>query len=170
MDVRPLGWGHDGVQPTDLMPRSEGQRVRERLHKERMERPLARLREEVEAAEQSYNGRGEAQVVLGEQLAKVLQEWRKRFEAMNARQGAGEGHHLIMGPLDWLKEMTGIHIRRIHGLVNGEYETVNLTQTELVLMAIDREYLLTDGTLHVIPNPNWSLEKWATYMKERGCI
>lgn len=133
-----------------------------------MERPLARLREEVEAAEQSYNGKGEAQVVLGVQLAKVLQEWREAYDRRN--KGYDPSRDKIMGPMDWLKEMTGIHIRRIHGLVKGEYETVNLSQAELVLMTIDREYLLSNGTIQVIPNPNWSLEKWTAYMERMGCI
>lgn len=150
------------------MARSEAQRVRERLHKERLERPLARLREEVETAEQSYNGKGEAQVVIGYQLAKVLQEWREAFDRRN--EGYDAGRDKIMGSLDWLKEMTGIHVRRIHGLVKGEYPIVNLSQAELVLMAIDKDYLLSNGTIHVIPNPNWSLEKWTTYMERMGCI
>lgn len=150
------------------MARSEAQRIRERLHRERLERPLARLREEVEETERSYNGKGEAQVVLGNQLAKVLQEWRTAFDRRN--EGYDTYRDVIMGPMDWLKEMTGLHIRRIHGLVKGEYEIVPLTQAELVLMAIDKDYLLSNGTIHVIPNPNWSLEKWTNYMKERGCI
>lgn len=139
------------------------------LHRQRTEeRKLARLREEVEAAEQSYNGRGEAQVVIGYQLAKVLQEWRDMFDKRN--EGFDPGRDKIMGPIDWLKEMTGLHVRRIHGLVKGEFPIVGLSQAELVLMAIDKEQLLDNGTIHVIPNPNWSLEKWTTYMEERGCI
>ena len=142
-------------------------KLTQKRHAERMsgERRLAALREEQEAEERRYNGKGEAQVVLGVQLSKVLKEWHDGFK-LHWDEDRGRMH----GPMDWLKEMTGLNVRRCHGLVNGEFPTVSLTQAELVLMAIGREYLLANGELHVIPNPNWSLEKWTTYMEERGCI
>ena len=153
------------------MPRSEAQRVRERLHAERLERSLTRLKEEVAEAERSYNGQGEAQVVLGMQLSGILKEWKEQFKIEHPRyQGGSPFEEIVMGPNDWLKEHTGLHIRRVQGLINGEFPTVSLTQAEVCLMAIGQEHLLSNGTIHIIPNPGWSLDRWIDYMSERGCI
>lgn len=138
-----------------------------RLHAERGERRLAALRAEVEHEERRYNGAGEAQVMLGRQLAKIMQIWRVEWEA--ARDYHIESRK-VMGPLDWLKEMTGIHIRRIHGLMNAEFDFVGESQAELLLIVMNMEHLLKDGTVMFIPNPNWSTEKWIAYMEEQGCI
>lgn len=151
--------------------RTEKAKLRERQHEARMERPLARLREEVEQAEKKYNAAGEPEVVFGKQLAEVLdtwrQDWLKKRTADEQRRGNPDNR--VMGPLDWLKEMTGLHARRIYGLMQAENPYVSLSQAELILMVIDREYLLSNGTIRVVPNPNWSPEKWLAYMEERGC-
>jgi len=140
-----------------------------KLHAQRLapisERRLAALRAEVEAEEKKYGGKGEAQVVFGSQLSDVLKKWEVEFVAKyppDALWGK------VMGPRDWLKEMTGLHVRRIYGLLEGEYRFVSLSQADLLLTVIERSDLLYD-TIHVIPNPNWSPERWLAYMEERGC-
>jgi hypothetical protein len=145
--------------------KTEKAKLRERQHEARMARPLARLREEVEEAEKKYNAAGEPEVVFGKQLAEVLNTWREEW----LKKRDYEKEQRVMGPLDWLKEMTGLHARRIYGLMQAENPYVSLTQAELILMVIDREYLLSNGTIRVVPNPNWSPEKWLAYMEERGC-
>lgn len=145
-----------------------------RRHQERLERPLKDLRAEVEEAEKRYNGSGEAEVVMAKQIAEILEEWAERWMRERnheiERDGWSDQSMTVMGPWDWLKEMTGLHIRRIYGIRQGEFKYVSLTQAELLLQVIDREYLLSNGTVRVIPNPNWTPEKWLDYMKERGCL
>jgi len=141
-----------------------------KLHAQRMAaslsgRRLAELRAEVEAEERKYGGQGEAQVVFGSQLSSVLQKWEAEFAAKYPADGQWRK---VMGPRDWLKEMSGLHIRRIYGLIEGEYKFVSLSQADLILTVIERSDLLYD-TIHVIPNPNWSPERWLAYMNERGC-
>lgn len=149
-----------------------------KLHAERSEKSseLRQLEEESKDLERRRNGGGEAEVVLGSQLAEVLQEWqqlwfKERDPNLSRSSEWGMSYEdRVMGPNDWLTEKTGLNERRIAGFIKGEFKTVPLTQAELVLLAIDKYYLLDNGTIRIIPNPNWSLEKWMDYMKERGCI
>lgn len=132
------------------------------------ERHLADLRAEVEESERRYGGSGEAEVIIGKQLSAVLTEWREAWELKYDFREQSDGR--VMGPIDWLKEMTGVHARRCSGLLHGEYKYVNLSQADLFLTVIDKVNLLTDGTLRIIPNPAWSPERWMAYMEERGCL
>ena len=102
------------------------------------------------------HGKGEAEVVPGYELAMVLRRW------VVQRLALEQSTH------EWLSERTGIHARRISGLINGEFTLVPLSQVDKVLQAIERPDLV--GTdIHVIPNPSWSQERWQEYMAERGC-
>lgn len=151
--------------------KTEKAKLRERQHEARMERPLARLREEVEQAEKQYNATGEPEVVFGKQLAEILTVWKEDWLKKRDwdEQHFGNPENRVMGPLDWLKEMTGINARRIYGLMQAEFPYVSLTQADLVLTVIGKSELLSNKTVHVVPNPNWSPEKWLAYMQERGC-
>lgn len=135
---------------------------------ERAERRVADLRDEAEEEMRQYNGMGQPRVVLGVQLGKVMREWREEWDRKRDPYEQETGR--VMGPIDWLKEMTGIHSRRLYGLMNDEFVTVGETQAELILLVMERQHLLSNGTIHVIPNPNWSLEKWTAYMEDQGCI
>lgn len=124
----------------------------------------------------SFNGlnkSGEAQVVFGAQLAEILKEWRDlwelertEYEQSSYGRPAGSG---VMGPTQYISTQTGIDRRRVSGIVNGEWKFIPLSQADAVLSAIGKDYLI-GGFLHVIPNPNWSMESWVEYMKERGCF
>lgn len=134
-----------------------------KLHEERQ---LKHLREEVEEVEKRYEGRGEAEVVVGAQLSQILQQWKADWhKKYNVYYDNGRA----MGSMDWLKEMTGLNIRRLHGLLVGEYKVVSLSQADLVLTVIGKSDLITHGVIKVIPNPNWSFEHYCEYMQERGC-
>ena len=69
-----------------------------------------------------------------------------------------------------IAEVTGLNPRRIYGIIRNEYKTVGLTTAEKLLMAIDKEDYIASGHVRVIPNPNWSFERWVNYMRERGCV
>lgn len=139
-----------------------------RLHAARQERSLAALRAEVEYEERQYNGRGEPEVVIGKQLVPIIAKWREDWLKQRGVQEQRDG--LVMGPMDWLKEMTGMHIRRISGIAQGEFQFIPVSQADLLLTVMGLGGLLSNGTVMVIPNPNWSPERWLAYMEEKGCI
>lgn len=123
----------------------------------------------------SYNGKGEAEVVPGYQLAEELQAWCKAWLAVRPygmfRQGEERnGGADFVGPVQYLAHETGLDVRQISRLCNNEQVTISYTQAELVLMAIDREYLLSNGSIQVVPNPNWSLERYIEWKEQRGCV
>jgi hypothetical protein len=135
----------------------------EKLHRERIE--PAELKPQ-------YNGRGPAEVVPGFQLSTVLREWIVRYlDGRGISESKLVGDEVAMfGPIQYLSHWTGISVRRVSGICNGEFPNVPYQQAEILLMVIDRDYLLANGEIQVVPNPNWSLEKWMDYMRERGCV
>jgi hypothetical protein len=139
------------------------------LHDQRLEKLSRRLQDGHEAElKRRYNGMGEAEVVLGEQLSNVIRQWVKEWLVDRPRVDQINGR--VMGPMDYLKEQTGIHIRRVQGIANGEFKLVSVTQADSILTVIGKQYMLSNGEIRVIPNPNWSLDRWTDYMRERGCI
>jgi hypothetical protein len=128
-----------------------------KLHNERLEKVKAK-------GQPRYNGSGEAEVVPGYELSEILREWVVRFLAERPLDTNGD----FVGPHAYLSEQTGIHTRRVSGIINGEFTLVPLSQADKLLQAIDRPDCLHQ--IHVIPNPNWSPERWHEYMAERGCV
>jgi len=126
----------------------------------------------------NYNGAGEAEVVPGFQLAKVLQDWTIRYLDGRSKNGSNrignvsfgddedDEAQYMFGPVQYLAHYSGIHIRRVSGICNGEFPMVPLSQADKILQAIERPDLLGD-VVQVVPNPNWSPERWYTYMKDR---
>jgi hypothetical protein len=118
---------------------------------------------------------GEAEVVRAEPLATILREWIVEWLSERPTHHRGMGRESygadndFMGPIQWLSEKTEIHTRRVSGIANGEFETVPLSQADLLLTAIGEGYLLATGEITIIPNPQWSMEKWQAYMEGRGC-
>jgi len=122
------------------------------------------------------NRSGEAEVVDSEPLGSILREfaekWHKErptgLDQGTNQLGSGDIPY-FMGGMMWLAEQTGIHRRRVGGIANGEFERVPLTQADALLSAIG-SLALIDGTIVPKPNPQWSMEAYIAYMKERGCI
>lgn len=155
----------------------------ERMHKQRLESLEQRAIEErrVELTRErdaTKGGRGEPEVVLSSQLAPLMNEWRKKWDAEHSRHAptptrSGRNKRVdydsSMGPLDWLSEKTGINARRLNGMMRQEMKHISLSQADLVLVAIDRLDAF-HHTVLIIPNPNWTMERWTGYMTERGCI
>jgi hypothetical protein len=121
-------------------------------------------------------------------LSVVLKAWQKRYKLERDphldRFGAGfhgtiAGGHgsklplsrpAVMGPWEWMEYETGIGGDVVRKIASCDREYVSLTLAEKILMAIDKEYMLVNDEIPVIPNPRWSQEKWVKYMEERGCI
>jgi hypothetical protein len=115
---------------------------------------------------------GEAEVVDSEPLGAVLREWCSEWlmEHPLPRQDPQARHKgAHMGPLQKLSFDTGINIRQVSGICNAEYPTVSLSKADALLTAIGQWDLLGDE-IKVYPNPNWSMDRWLSYMEEMGCI
>lgn len=119
----------------------------------------------MKAVVSSYNGAGEPNVVPVYQLAPVLQEWTRRWLA---ERPIGNGEEFV-GPMQWLAAETGLSVRQVSRIANEELVVIGEQQAELLLLAIDREYMLIHGEIQIVPNPNWSLERWLAWREQRGC-
>lgn len=117
-------------------------------------------------------GQGPAEIVLAEPLGSILRRWTIEYLADRPRYPDADGNlNEFMGPQTLLAEKTGLTLRRVAGICNGEYPRVPLHQADALLTAIHHNGELAPGgrvTIH--PNPNWSLERWFKYMEERGCL
>jgi len=47
---------------------------------------------------------------------------------------------------------------------------IGYNRADRILSAIGETHALYDGRVHVIPNPNWSQEKWISWKEDQGCI
>jgi hypothetical protein len=129
------------------------------------------------------SGLSEAEVVPADKLGQVLKLWINRWlaerdpdrERSTDRYYTGNGQGFagktpdVMGATQYLSLWTGIDQRQISAITNGERKFVTLKNAEKLLMAIDREYMLSNGEIPVVPNPCWSAETYMAYRRERGC-
>lgn len=116
-------------------------------------------------ARPTYRRSGEADVVPTYQLAAVIREFSRRW--LLERPNCDDD--FFMGPVDYLSYHTDVPHRMISRITAEEFVTTPLSRAELLLMAMDHEYMLATGEIQVVPNPNWSLESWLAYQEERGC-
>ena len=130
---------------------------------------IHRARTEYHPPKTNYNGQGEAEVVPGFQLAKALQKFCREWlvdHPYGVERMGGINH---VGPVGALAAESGLHIRRVGGICNGEFPFVPLSQADLLLLAANMQHLLVTE-IQVVPNPNWSPEKWIAYMQSHGCM
>lgn len=128
---------------------------------------------------------GPAEIVHAEPLGAVLRKWIVEWLAerptsqlerevdLTDAYSSGKQKQvgiLLLGPIQFLSMKTGIHIRRVSGICNGEFERVPLAQADALLTAIGKNELLATGEVPIYKNPKWSNERWFEYMRERGCI
>jgi hypothetical protein len=52
----------------------------------------------------------------------------------------------------------------------GRQKYIGYNRADRILSAIGQTHALFDGRVHVIPNPNWSQERWLAWKEEQGCI
>jgi hypothetical protein len=138
----------------------------EKLHRERVEKPPR--------PRKRYHGQGEAEVVPAFQFVKFMQGWIDQWYAdrpvgvftPQAYKGAG---NTFYGPIAFLAHHTGINERRVRMIVKGNLPFIPLSDADQILQAANLGHLLSTGEIQVVPNPNWSPEKWISYMRERGC-
>lgn len=124
-----------------------------------------------------YHNRGEAEVVPAFQIAAILQRWLDLWR-LERPLGQHAATHFsskekrgadFIGALEYLANESGLHTRKIAGIVREEVNFISLTDADKLLHALSMEHLLSTGEIQVVPNPNWSPERWREYMQERGC-
>jgi len=128
----------------------------EKLHRERTKpaRP----------GKPQYHGQGEAEIVPAYQLKAILDPWIKKWNKQYPTDRTD-----FEGPHGYLSRESGVPVRQISRIVNLEITSVSLSDADAILQALERpDYL--GNEIQVVPNPNWSLERWMAYMEERGCI
>lgn len=141
------------------------------LHMQRME-ALAQRRKDEERQTNRVNGSGSPEVVSTEQLAPLLNGWRKLYDKeydVEYRMSDTKSGEPFTGPMQYLADQTGMPARRIQDIMNQKTKFTSLYNTEKLLMAIDREYLIGSGEITIVPNPNWGFKKWIEYMIKSHC-
>lgn len=132
---------------------------------------IKQLAAEVDEELSGFRRVGEPEIVEAEPLGSVLRkfcvDWLKERPIFHTEYGSGAEFY---GPVQWLAEMAHTSPRRISGLCNGEYPRVALSMADVILSAIDKSYMLSNGEIPVVANPQWSLESYMAYMSERGCV
>lgn len=126
---------------------------------------------------------GEALVVLSdsaEALREVLRQWSKRwllarevsrdkFSSADRVEEESSGFVRLIGPMEYLEQETEINRRTIRMVVSGDLDPVPFSKVEKLLIAIDRHYMLSNGEIHVVPNPRWTQERFQEWWKGRSC-
>lgn len=144
------------------------------LHRQRVEELERRRLEELRPTH--LNGSTEAEVFLVSELKPWLDEWRRLWDIKHDRRTAQLKSDMpVMGPMQFLAGETGIHVRKIAAIMadpNKDENTptyISFSRAEKLLQAIDREYLIDNGTLQSIKNPQWSFRKWIDFWVKSGC-
>jgi hypothetical protein len=118
------------------------------------------------------SGLSAAEMVPADKLAVVLREWIQRYTGERdpriQRPSPGTRGELTMSAQQYIVCWSGIQLRVLTGILNGEKTNVTFETAEKLLMVIGREYMLATGEVPVVPNPQWSQETFRQYMEERG--
>ena len=134
------------------------------------------------------SGLRDAEGVMTADLQKELKRWRKEFEANHPRNEGRSGRvgntyaswgnykeirqftepTVQMGAVDWLHEKSGVPTRQISRILAGESKWTNLKMADALLTAIGSYHKLA-YEIRVVPNPQWTNEKYVEYLRERGC-
>ena len=154
-------WGHEFTPDNTLRRKNGGRSCREC---NRIKNRVDYLREHM----------SEAEYVRVEDFAPILRQWKEQWDIERPlTKSPGTGNKGVStqfefeSPIPWLAEKTGLTEQFIHKVIKQQKKHVTLTTADRILTALDQSWRLSQ--LEVIPNPRWSAERWADYMRERGC-
>ena len=122
----------------------------------------------------STSGNAAAEVVPNDELAPLLRAWRERYAAQNDTDYE-LGDHLyrdkacVFGPIQYLAWHSGVNPRQINAVLREQTKTTSFANAERLLMAIDREYMLGNGDVSVLPNPAWKFGTYIRHLLTAGC-
>lgn len=126
----------------------------------------------------------DAQVVRSADIARLMQEWRARYEAERPWQDAkGYPHEhepvntltsferveriSVVTAWQWLAQETGMStdsIRKISAARNGKY--LMFSTADKLLMAMGMPHV----DVEVLQNPVWSQERYQAWREAQGCF
>lgn len=127
-----------------------------RFSKLNAERHRERIGDPVPVKPKHNSGMSEAESVRTEELTIILNSWFRRQTDHDS--------------LHNLADKVGMDESYIRRMLQGKTKYTALTLADKILTAIDRPDALSNGEVTVIPNPQWTMEKYIAYMESRGCI
>lgn len=130
-------------------------------------RDIARMTQQLQP-QSEHSSKGEAQVVSADLMAIEISAFCEKFSVLNPREGQSSFNKLMMRPLEWLEQESGINRRRIKGYVNREFHFVPFSHAEKLLIAMGAEYKLANGEIPVEKNPHWSWWQFKRFMRQQG--
>jgi len=126
--------------------------------------------------------RTDPESVRTEELAQAIEAWAKEHMAEDGtfdhsghpksgqHSRIGDGMVQRMGVTDYLSTWSGIPDRRVRSILRRESKFTSLRVADALLTAAKIPGALTDGRVHVVPNPTWDPERWSEWMASRGCV
>ncbi len=140
---------------------------------------MVNLLAEIES-EVRMSGAGDAEVVRPEPLGSIVREWITNYANDRPLYTGQSGYTQVawnfIGPLQALSyrtkssyDGTVVNVRKINGIARNEFKFISLILADRLMVAMDQHDRIATGEIEVIPNPNWSMERWLAYMSERGC-
>jgi hypothetical protein len=131
----------------------------------------------------SHNNGSDPLCVSVHDLAPLLDAWIERYEASkgydpnrdrgtnNLRQGSQVGMVKPLGGVECLTIQSGVGARRIWGIRTGKQKMVTLEIADKLLTAMDlAPNCYRDGTVPIVPNPQWTPERYQAWLEEQGRV
>jgi hypothetical protein len=132
----------------------------------------------------SPGGPRDGLVVLAKEIVPLVQRYIEIHRAdhpifNSSENSARENRMSSVLPSEYVSSYSAERvIAQEMGLSENGFEVKNLlrqkyigyARADRILSAIGETHALYDGRVHVIPNPNWSQEKWISWKEDQGCI
>lgn len=119
-------------------------------------------------------GGSDALVVMTSELAPIVEAW-VSAEVAQTDQGV-EVYRVDQQPrrhgvIQLLEHRSGVGARNVWRIRRREARFTSLRIADALLTAIDQVQAFHDGRVTVVPNPQWSVERWMRWQREegRGC-
>lgn len=120
------------------------------------------------------NGGSDLEVVWTAELGPIITGWRAAWDANRPYVHQWKTRMALerrfVTALDYLSVNAEVAKRKINAIQAQQYRFTALGVADRLLVVMNLEHLLDDGTIHVVPNPSMSLEHWLRRMAERGCV
>lgn len=131
-------------------------------------------------------GSSDALVVRTSDLARALRPWVDAYNERHPQTSQGQGRGLMYNPVsdtrlerpevmptgfgavNWLSQESGVNADKISKILKAnDTKHTSLRVADALLTAAGIHHALHHSVVP-IPNPQWTLERWARYMREHG--
>jgi hypothetical protein len=128
-------------------------------------RNMERVRQQMESGWEPDYVQSDPEVVSTEELAQVLRRASDEWEAYHIDTF---DHRVQYGFTSVVGELAGLDPRIVRRILLRDTKFTSLHIADKILNVLELTYLI--GTeIHVVPNPQWSQERWNAWMALRGC-